>query len=520
MNEHVTAESRYNALATAREPFLLRGRECAKYTIPALLPPEGHNGTSSLYTPYQSLGARGVNQLASKLLLTLLPPSSSFFRLVPDDKVKQQLEDDQRSALDLTLSQIERSVISEIEQRAVRVQTFEAFKHLIVSGNALLHIPSTGLRVFPLHQYVAKRDPEGNLLEIIVKECVSPSTLPDDIREMLEQQQKSSPEQHEKPAKTVDLYTRVQLDTSRNVSRWKVHQEVKGIVIDKTRGTYPKDKCPWLPLRWTRIDGEDYGRGLCEEYLGDLISLEALNKAIVEFAAIAAKVVILVKPNGQTRMDTIVDAPNGAVREGEKEDVGVVGMEKFPDFQVAKGVLDEIAQRLSYAFLMNSAIQRNGERVTAEEIRYMAGELEDALGGVYSVFSQEFQLPLVRLIMGQLQRTGTLPTLPEKLVRPTIVTGIDALGRSHELMRLDTAIGGALKTFGPEAVAAHLNMSDYLTRRFTALGIDPKGLIIPPEVIAQRQQAAMQQQMVERLGPPAIQASSKLAATPTQGPTE
>ncbi|WP_416142518.1 portal protein [Escherichia coli] len=47
----------------------------------------------------------------------------------------------------------------------------------------------------------------------------------------------------------------------------------------------------------------------------------------------------------------------------------------------------------------NSAVQRTGERVTAEEIRYVASELEDTLGGVYSILSQELQLPLVRVLL-------------------------------------------------------------------------------------------------------------------------
>ena len=52
---------------------------------------------------------------------------------------------------------------------------------------------------------------------------------------------------------------------------------------------------------------------------------------------------------------------------------------------------------MSYAFLLNTAIQRDAERVTAQEIRYMAQQLETAMGGIYSLLSQEFQLPLVTI---------------------------------------------------------------------------------------------------------------------------
>jgi hypothetical protein len=75
--------------------------------------------------------------------------------------------------------------------------------------------------------------------------------------------------------RTLELYTWVKRGEKSN---WTVCQEVKGIKLPDTDGTYPLDKCPWLPLRWTRIDGENYGRGHCEEYIGDLASLESLSK--------------------------------------------------------------------------------------------------------------------------------------------------------------------------------------------------------------------------------------------------
>ena len=40
---------------------------------------------------------------------------------------------------------------------------------------------------------------------------------------------------------------------------------------------------------------------------------------------------------------------------------------------------------------MTAAIQRDAERVTAEEIRVMAQDLEEALGNYYSIMCKEFQ---------------------------------------------------------------------------------------------------------------------------------
>src|SRR4051812_23192491 len=123
-NENVTAAARYEALAQDRQVFLERAREAAKYTIPALIPPEGFTASSQLYTPYQSLGARGVNNLASKLLLALLPPSSAFFRLQIDAKVAKEIQPQEWEAFDAALSDMEREILKEIELQATRVYAF------------------------------------------------------------------------------------------------------------------------------------------------------------------------------------------------------------------------------------------------------------------------------------------------------------------------------------------------------------------------------------------------------------
>ena len=79
-----SAASLYERLATQRDPYLRRARDCAKLTIPHLLTEESWSGSEKLYTPYQGVGARAVASLSSKLLMALFPPNTPFFRLVID----------------------------------------------------------------------------------------------------------------------------------------------------------------------------------------------------------------------------------------------------------------------------------------------------------------------------------------------------------------------------------------------------------------------------------------------------
>ena len=496
-----TAAARYSQLERLRYPYLSRGRAAAKLTIPTLLPPEGHTGDASLPTPFQGIGARGVNNLASKLLLALFPPNAPMFRLLIDDFTLEELtqKEGMRGMVEEALGKIERAVMAQIEGSAIRVTAFEALKQLIIAGNVLLYLPpGGGMRAFRLDRYVVKRDPMGNVLEIIVKETVAPDTLTADFISKLSGRSLERFNNARSADKTLDLYTHIKL----RGNKWEIYQEVEGVKVPGTEGSYPKDKSAWIPLRFTKIDGEDYGRGYVEEYYGDLNSLEVLTKAIVQGSAAAAKILILVNPNGTTNKRSVVAAKNGDVLSGNAQDVTFLQLDKYADFRIAKETMVEISQRLSMAFLLNSAIQRGGERVTAEEIRFMAGELEDALGGVYSILSQEFQLPLVSRIMFQLERDRKLPVLPPKIVRPAITTGLEALGRGHDLAKLD-ALLQRLSPLGPEAIAEYLNVGDYITRVTTASGMDAKGLVRSEEEVAairqQKQVTAMGQQFTPEM---------------------
>ena len=160
-NLHNTAESRYNSLSEQREHFLNRGRQCSELTIPTLIPENSHTPSQDFYSPFQSVGSRGVNNLASKLLLLLLPPNQPFFRLAIQGKAKEQVQEqpELKTLIEKSLAKIERDVMGKIESLAIRVPIFEAIKHLIVGGNVLCHMPKEGsMRVFPLNQYVCKRE--------------------------------------------------------------------------------------------------------------------------------------------------------------------------------------------------------------------------------------------------------------------------------------------------------------------------------------------------------------------------
>lgn len=488
-----TAKALYERLKSDREPYKTRAEDCAKYTIPALFPKEMDNGSTDYETPYQSVGARGVNNLSSKLLLALFPANAPFFRLSVRDDVMDYLQQtpEVKQEVEQKLVQIEQTIQRYIENNQIRVTIHEALKQLVVAGNCLLFLPPKegGIKLYRLNNYVVQRDAMGHVIQLVTVDRLSVATIPEDVLRL-------SDHPYKDPAEQVDIYTHVYYNAEDN--RYYSYQEIDEKLIPGYEQEFPVEACPWIPLRLMKMDGESYGRSYCEEYLGDLRTLEGLQKAIVELAAIAASIIYLVNPNGITQPRKLQKAKNGGFVPGRPEDVIPLQVQKTSDLQIAKGTADAIEARLSYAFMLNSAVQRQAERVTAEEIRYVAGELEDTLGGIYSILSQELQLPLVRRIMIQLMSTGQISELPQDIVQPAITTGVEALGRGHDLNKLTTFLNIVGNI--PEATQV-IEWSNFITAVASASNIDVTGIIKTPEQIQEEQQQQQMMQMGQAVAP-------------------
>lgn len=498
----LSAKARWSRLDSKRSATLKRAREVSALTIPALLPPEGHNDNSELPTPYQSLGARGVNNLASKMLLALMPPGTPFFKLQLEPKTREQYKDE-ITQIDQALAAMAQSVSRKVESSSLRPTLFEVFKHLIVAGNTLVHYVNGVLRMFRLDQYCVCRSKDGKPIEVVIKETVHPLSLTPDVRTACKVELGVNNENQDTP---VDVYTVIEWSGDR-VAEW---QEINDVRVPGTDGTRPAAKSEWLPLRWQAVPNQDYGRGLGEEYIGDLRSLEGLSESIVQFAAAAAKILFLVKPNSSTKWKDIVDAVSGDAIVGSKEDIDTLQLEKFADFQVAKSVIDVVTLRLSHAFLLRNGTIRDAERVTAEEIRDTAQELEDVLGGVYTVQGQELQKPLVVLIMADMTASNELPALPDGAVDPVIVTGFEALGRNHAVNRLRAwladlvTVDPELSTVRKEVVAKRLGVGHGVE--------DLEELIKTRAELEQEQQQAMASQIASKAVGPMAGAAAKAAS--------
>ena len=116
-------------------------------------------------------------------------PNQPFFRLTLDEFTLSELSgrDDMKGEFEKAMASIERVVMSEMEVNNFRNALFEAIKLFIIAGNVLLYItPDLKMKVYHLDRYVIKRDGIGNVLEIITKDMVAPSSLTEEQKLLIE----------------------------------------------------------------------------------------------------------------------------------------------------------------------------------------------------------------------------------------------------------------------------------------------------------------------------------------------
>jgi len=511
----MTAKKRYDALSSDRSPFLNTADEATKLTLPYLITrDENKSSARNLKTPWQSVGAKGVVALASKLMLATLPPQTSFFKLqLNDNELGEEYPPEVRSELDLSFAKIERTILESIAASNDRVVIHQALKHLVVAGNVLIFMGKEGLKMYPLNRFVLERDGNGNVIEIVTKERINKKLIEDELpKDLLENQSVVDEYGDSSPDNDCDVYTHVRREGSKFV--W--HQEVYGHTLKGSNGNSPIDSTPWLPLRFNSVDGENYGRGRVEEFMGDLKSLEALSQALVEGSAAAAKVVFTISPSSTTKPSTLAAAGNGAIVQGRPDDIGVVQVGKTADFATAYQMSQTIEKRLSEAFLILSV--RQSERTTAEEVRMTQMELEQQLGGLFGLLTAEFLVPYLNRKLSTFQKTGEIPRLPKKIVKPTIVAGVNALGRGQDRESLAAFLTTIAQTMGPEAIMQHINAEEVIKRLAAAQGIDVLNLVRSMQEIQEEQQAMQQQQMQLEQQKLQVEAMKSPMGDPTKNP--
>ena len=446
-----------------RGTFLENFERYAGWTIPALFPREGLM-VDEVQTDYQSFGAQAVNNIVNKIVTTMFHPARPFFKAKIPEEQRELLAD--TSDLDSQLTAVEKKCMERFAVRDGRTAVTNLLMQLIVTGNGLLHMmPNEKYRVFSYRDYDATYDSFGNVAHCIVREWTNVNMLSNEHARLCLDNGRQADEQ-------VQVFTGI-----RRIAKgyYLVWQEIENFVIVDGYGVYSEDSCPWKPQRLMVMPNRHAGIGLVEQFSGDFHRLSKLALTDLDILAIITDVKTLVKPGGRTKVKDLNDSLPGEYVVGEEGDLHshMHDMRNQSEFVDKKS--QEVIRRLSQVFLMNGNVIRDAERVTAEEVRYIAQELDQVHGGMYSVLARTLQRPIAKDLMRSINHLF-------KDFEPLIITGLESLSRMSELdsyrgfINDMTGVGQALT--GPHA--AWINLEKVTKKFASGWGIDATEVMFTP----------------------------------------
>jgi hypothetical protein len=427
-----------------------------------------------------------ANHLSSKIASLLFPSTQSFFRLdaaVNTDVMASALAVD-TNELASGLATLENTAYRRIFLRSSYHQIVHTMKLLVCTGNALLYRDSqnTNMHAYSLRQYAVLRDGSGKVLDIILKERTTVDQLPEALRNTYF----AGREEFD----SVCLWTRVKRERRNVTDVFIVTQQADTHQLD-VREEYPEAVCPYIPVTWNLVTGENYGRGLVEDYAGDFAKLSELSEALALYEIEACRVLHLAAPGSGGDVDAMAEEESGA---WVSADPGKVAAYEAGDYQKIVALtadLQQMFQRLAPAFMYGGNV-RDAERVTAEEIRTQAEEANQSLGGVYSVIADNLHIPLAHILCAEVNPDFVSEVIAGGLTL-SVLTGVAALGRSsdvNKLLQVSQVIAAVIPVFSQ--ASQRLDPERTISKIFEGFGLNIEDYSRTEEELAALQAQAAQ----------------------------
>lgn len=471
---------RFSEKDTARSGKMNRARQCAALSIPSILPPVGVTSEVVLPLPFQSDAARGTTKLASKITSVMMPlDDQPFFEFIA---FNGGIEEPQVKQL---LNQTATEVYRAMSKGNLRDTVYRAIQNLLIVGDVLLIAESIDTyRLIRLDQYVVERNVEGDPIELIYLTFV-PSKESDDYTYQAESIPTQEP--YWKPGFDT-IFVRVYLDEE--TGKWIETREYRNGETAEAGGEY--DISPYMPLRWTHIDGENYGRSMVEEIYGDLNFLEAATESLTHALAAASSFWMRKRPGSSADNRDTEETPVGGWITANDEDVGCISPARVlsPQISAMMETVNMYQKKVAEAFLNASASIPSGDRVTAAAIAMISSELSDGLGGPFITVARQTLEGTVNRSLSEMRRKQMIDPrfsdmLNKGILFVSVVTGLQSMNRSQQLSRL-FQLGEMMRNL-PDQARARFKYEEFGRTLASALGFNPDHWVMTDEEMSEIQ---------------------------------
>lgn len=502
MTTHKTLREKFMVLDSMRQDILDKAFEQSQFTIPRLYPDRYYQGrydVRDMPELYSSKAGNNAVRLANTMVSALMPPNDVPFY---EFTISTDLPEEQAEVLRNPVAEVERKILDILQGSNIREKIYGAILSTVVMGDALLQ--QTSLDKFKLYHpahFILRRDGDGDIKEYYTVDWVVTELLDDDLKNLNQGKPRHQANDSE------PLYTYIRKDGE----EWKVEREFRDVKYE-TDKSY--EILPYYHFGWNPVAGEDYSRALVEDNMGTIRSLEMVCKALAEGLAAGSEGRILIDPASTSTEDDFLGTTNWSfisARPGSVDTWQPNTVQSVGTALQAKAVYEK---ELDEAFLSTSASDLRGERVTAYQINQVSSERAQGIGGTLSVLEEDLKQIVYRTLFILIQENEVSEDLKDLIdegaVTISISSGVDALGRQADVLRLEQLLRIAAESQNPEMQQV-LNYSSIMRAFARNSGLDMDQFTFSQEQLDEKNAAAQQAQIQQQAAQQTIQSAGKIA---------
>lgn len=494
-----------------KDDLVDRSEAYARWTLPYICMPDGGYDQEAEKGSVDN-GAKYVNGLANKIVEVLFPTSRPFFKLSLTAEAQLRMSQEVGEAAmpkvleqaSTTTARIEKIAVKNLNLTDYRPRAIEAVKHLIVTGNVIIRRDSDEKRiVYGVRNHCVRRNRTGEEIHVLLYDQKRLEEFEPTLQERIKQAGVQNPNHG---GTLTDFNTQTEgltliTEYKKIGKRWRIRQEVAGLPIGDEHYQNEMD-FDLLCLTWNLASGEHYGRGLVEDNAVLFHKLDVTGAATTAMMAVMCDIKFLVRAGSplSQQIEQLHSGNVGSYFVGNEGDITVPDVGKRGDLNVMINRIETWDQQLGAAFL--NATIRHAERVTAEEVRLIAKELESAYGGIYSKLAEAWQAKEAAYVLA---KTDLIKELGEGMFEAfevVIVSGADNLSREGVLDNLRAAVMDLqMLEAVPEDIRKNINAERFSKFVFENHYLEPLRFVNTPEELQagmQREQEAMNASMMQQ----------------------
>lgn len=395
-----------------------------------------------------------VPEFASRIQQGSMPSWQRWLRLEPGREVNED-----RNVVQANLDEVTDAVFAELNSSNFATEVHESLQDLAVGTCNLLMEDGGKENTFkftsvPQNQVYILNGPFGMIDRIYRMRRIEAqhvgvvwrdATLTPEIRDV----QKNKPEQELTFIEAVERdYTAVDDErwTYCVIDEKRKHTLVK--LIFKGQGS-----SPWINGRWSRLGGEDYGRGPLFNAMPAIKTCNLTVQLILENAQMAIAGIYTAPDDGVLNPDNLEIVP-GAIIPHAPGNEGLKAVQSHARFDVAQLVLEDQRHNIKKALYNETLGPREGTPPSATEVAERMADLFRQMGSPLQRVFLEIALPVFTRATYIMRERGMieLPRIDGKLIKPRFVSPLARAQQSEDFASAARFLQTVAGLMGPDVI--------------------------------------------------------------------